>query len=425
MPAPRHIARELATSLALQPWTRDAIAHHLATRLPTKHAGLATPVATDLRTAFPHPFTPRPALLTAALRSNPLLAPVWHEASRLGLRPAPTLDTPQFHPTPAFATLDLPPLATPDDLATHLGLTPAQLIRFSDLRGLSNAQADPFAPHYRFHLIPKPTGGTRLIEEPKPLLKRLQRRLLRTLLDPVPPHPAAHGFTRGRSCAQAAATHAGEAMVVRFDLAHYFTTITGNRLHGLFRCMGYPHAVARHLAGLVTLSTPPHIRERLPAQDRATAAMRHLPQGAPTSPALANLATYRLDRRLAGLARRIDARYTRYADDLTFSGDAHIAPILARAVPQITAEEGFHLNPAKTRLQPAHTRQTVTGIVVNSHLNTPREAYDLLKATLHRAPSDPETLSRLDGQIAWLESLNPHKGAKLRARWLALAHPAP
>ena len=63
--------------------------------------------------------------------------------------------------------------------------------------------------------------------------------------------------------------------------------------------------------------------------------------------------------------------------------------------------------------------------MVNSHLNTPREAYDLLKATLHRAPSDPETLSRLDGQIAWLESLNPHRGAKLRARWLALAHPAP
>ena len=103
-------------------------------------------------------------------------------------------------------------------------------------------------------------------------------------------------------------------------------------------------------------------------EDRARAALRralaapHLPQGAPSSPHLANLCVQRLDRRLAGYAAAAGAVYTRYADDLTFSGAAGLAPArLVRAVTQIVAEEGFTVNRAKTRVQRATQRQLVTG----------------------------------------------------------------
>lgn len=169
---------------------------------------------------------------------------------------------------------------------------------------------------------------------------------------------------------------------------------------------------------------------RLAARDQFRT--RHLPQGAPTSPALANLAAFALDARLAGLARSRDLAYTRYADDLTFSGDASAAGALCRAVPDIVRDCGFVLNRAKTRIQPRHRRQVVTGLVVNRHLNLPRAEYDRLKAIIHRLgqPDDPRRsdrafLDHLAGRIAWLEQVNRGKGARLRDRLaaaLAVAH---
>jgi hypothetical protein len=120
-----------------------------------------------------------------------------------------------------------------------------------------------------------------------------------------------------------------------------------------------------------------HLRRRL--------AEPHLPQGSPTSPALANLCAFSLDLRLASLARTIGATYSRYADDLTFSGDgtlAAAAPRLLRLVAAIADDEGFALNPRKTRIMRARVQQRVTGMVVNRHPNAPRPDYDTLKATL-------------------------------------------
>ena len=135
----------------------------------------------------------------------------------------------------------------------------------------------------------------------------------------------------------------------------------------------------------------------------------HLPQGAPTSPALANLAAFALDRRLTGLAAAVGARYTRYADDLVLSSDRYLRTPQAM-IAEIAADEGFRVNAAKTRVMGRGTRQTVTGVVVNAHPNVPRAEYDRLKAILHRAPLDgPAGLdpSHLLGRIAWVESLNP------------------
>lgn len=272
--------------------------------------------------------------------------------------------------------------------------------------------------------MPKHDGKLRLIEEPKPLMKRLQRRILHGLLDHVPAHDAAFGFIRGRNCIKAAAAHAGEAMVTSFDLADFFPSIPWSRIYAIFRSLGYPRGVALLLANLATAITPHETLATLHLAARPALRHRHLPQGAPSSPALANLAAFRLDQRLSGLARCLGARYTRYVDDLSFSGDAHIAPVPGRALPSIAQEEGFCLNPAKTRMAGAGQRQTVTSLTVNQHVNVPRPGYDLLKATLHHLarPDDPRRndlsfLARLNGQIAWVEQVNPARGRILRQRF--------
>ena len=153
----------------------------------------------------------------------------------------------------------------------------------------------------------------------------------------------------------------------------------------------------------------------------------HLPQGAPTSPALANLAAFRLDRRLSGLAASLELNYTRYADDLTFSGSmrlVRVAGTLRRAVAEISRQEGFTVNDTKSMLATRAGCQRVCGVVVNERLNVPRRDYDVLKAILHNAtvhgPASqnrqalPDFRAHLLGRISWVASLNAARGEKLR-----------
>ena len=417
------ILRPLAISLSQSDWDVAAIERCLNQRLPRQFSRLSKPLAERLKQRFPLGTAPDPSLIETCLGNQPETGRVLAFSLRHGLSPEPDLSTPAFRPDPALAEADLPELATPAELAEWLAITPEQLVRFADLRGLSARSGDPFGPHYRHHLHPKSDGSFRLIEEPRPFLKRIQRRLLRGILDKVPVHPAAMGFCQKRSCIDGAARHAGEAMVISFDLADFFPRIDMRRLYGLYRAFGYPRAVAQDLAGLTTAITPASILKtnKLAATNALT--KRHLPQGAPTSPALANAAAYRLDCRLAGLARHLGANYTRYADDLTFSGDRHIRSLLLDAVPDIVTDEDFHLNVRKTRIMPAHTRQIVTGIVVNEKTNIARAEFDRLKATIHHLtqPTDARRtdrvfLARLSGQIAWVEAVNPNKGATLREK---------
>jgi hypothetical protein len=206
---------------------------------------------------------------------------------------------------------------------------------------------------------------------------------------------------------------------------------------GIFRTIGYRSDVAHLLTGLTTNTVPVHVWEvvRRAAADAAVGprfwlgrqlATPHLPQGAPTSPAVANLAAFRLDRRLAGLAASAGLRYSRYADDLTFSGGrlARGGAEFAALVGTIVGDEGFALNPAKTNLRTRAARQQVCGIVVNATPNVPRAEYDRLKAILHNAarhgPASQgvaDRRSHLQGRVAWVASLNPAHGEKLQRRF--------
>nr|WP_296771551.1 reverse transcriptase family protein [Rhodococcus sp. (in: high G+C Gram-positive bacteria)] len=215
-----------------------------------------------------------------------------------------------------------------------------------------------------------------------PRLREMQRKILRRILDRVPAHGAAHGFVKGRSPRTFGIPHSGRDIVIAVDLKDFFPSIGIDRVVAIFGALGYPRTVAWNLAYLCTTITPASGLTGLPSAQASALRSRHLPQGAPTSPALANLAARRLDIRLNGLAASMKMRYTRYADDLAFSG-AGDADRLLWAVRQIVREEGFALNLGKTRVRRAHKRQELAGLVVNEWPAVPRREYDELRAILH------------------------------------------
>ena len=333
------------------------------------------------------------------------------------------------------------PVPVIDDLAAlagWLGVTPGHLAWFADARSLERTAAEERLRHHHRRWLRKADGSARLLEAPKRELKDLQRQVLHHILDRIPPHEAAHGFRPGRSALTAARLHAGRAVVLHFDLESFFTTVGAGRVHGVFRLAGYPEPVAHTLAGLCTTVTPPAVLRAAPPATGDPAVERrrrmlahlagpHLAQGAPTSPALANLSAYGLDRRLAGLARKLDATYTRYADDLVLSGDLgrRAAERIGALVADIASDEGFRVHDGKSRRAGAAQRQTVLGLVVNVHPNVTRREYDRLRAVLHDAARHgPAAADReghadfrahLEGRISWVTAANPARGPKLRA----------
>ena len=325
----------------------------------------------------------------------------------------------EFEARMARAPWPVPPLPTVGDVAGWLQVEPPALEWLADARGLERATTAQRLRNYRYAWIPRRSGPARLLEAPKPRLKALQRRVLREILSVVPVHDAAHGFVPGRSARSHAASHTGRDVVLRLDLEDFFASVTAGRVFAIFRTAGYPETVAHTLTGLCTNVVPQSIGEQGGTfRLRRRLATPHLPQGAPTSPTLANLAAHGLDRRLAALAATFEATYTRYADDLVISGSHGIAGLRA-AVAEIAREEGFRVNADKTRLMTSAGRQSTCGVVVNRRPNVPRDEYDRLKAILHNAALDgPGALTRahLEGRIAWVEFLNPARGARLRER---------
>jgi RNA-directed DNA polymerase len=342
---------------------------------------------------------------------------------------------------------EFPTITSADDLADRLELDRGQLLWLSDLRGIERSARTERLRNYRYRLIPRRAGGLpRVLEIPKGRTKEIQRWILAEILDQLPVHDAAHGFRRGRSAVTHAERHCEAPMVLTLDLADFFTTVRRPRVARTFVALGYRAEVARLLAGLCTNVIPVDVWAAVEAQAWETEsedgrrfrlgrmlASPHLPQGAPTSPALANLAVNGLDRRLTGLARAFELRYSRYADDLTFSGPS-LAPARRRQFVELVSEtarrEGFGANQGKTHTHLAGGRQTVCGVVVNVHPNVARGEYDRLRATVHNCvvhgPAGqnragvPDFRAHLRGRIAWVTGVNPARGARLLAEFEAI-----
>ena len=242
----------------------------------------------------------------------------------------------------------------------------------------------------RYHVYPLVSGKrvkkTRWIEAPDTELKAAQRWILDTLLYRLTPTTFAHGFVPGRSILTNAAAHVGRRFVVTADIRNFFPSITARRVHDCLEQLELDAVDRESLVQLVT------------RQGR-------LPQGAPTSPHLANLVARPLDLRLAGLAAQHGWTYTRYADDLTFSTNSSqefMPPEeLLWVIERIVTDEHFRLAADKTHVMPHHQRQTVTGLVVNQRLALPKPRRRILRAMLHRLETaGPGELDLRDLQVA-------------------------
>jgi hypothetical protein len=330
-----------------------------------------------------------------------------------------------------LTTLPVPQLSTCRDLARWLGLSDNDLDWFAGLGRRYSSRVDPRLNHYSYEWRERRHGYPRLVEKPKSRLKSLQREILATILNRVPVHDNAHGFRRHRSCRSSAVPHAGSEVVLRMDLKDFFISITRARVEGVFRMIGYPESVASRLAGICTHRTALHAcGDRLggcPLDTRQRLREWHLAQGAPTSPALANLCAWRMDARLSGFSDHFQLTYTRYADDLAFSGPITLfqrKEFFEPLIGAIALEEGFRVNHRKTRWMRASQRQHFCGITVNQHPNLSRKEFDQLKALLHNCIKfGPLSQNReqhsdfrrhLEGRVSYAMHLNRERGIRLR-----------
>jgi hypothetical protein len=313
----------------------------------------------------------------------------------------------------ALDEYNLPKLANVESIARLVGVdVPVELTK------LMRAGCGPGSGYVEFE-VPKAKGGTRRIAAPRAPLRKVQRAILDQILSKIPMHDACHGFVAGRSTVTNARPHRGAAIVVKLDLKDFFPTVHYRRVKGLFQFLGYGEAVAGTLAGLTTYR---------PKLDNGNVVWPGvLPQGAPTSPALANLACRRLDRRLARLAEKYGATYTRYADDLTFSfattPDVRVGRFLWW-VDAICEQEGFLERADKRRILRNKHQQRVTGLVVNAGVNVPRVDRRRFRAILHnckkmgvaaQARGRDDFEAYLAGYAAYVNMVDPVLGKK----WMA------
>lgn len=283
--------------------------------------------------------------------------------------------------------------------------------------------------HYHLKSIKKRNGNLRLLEVPKWNLKQVQRHILHGILDHIPAHSASHGFQRGRSIFSYVKAHVGKASVLKFDLKDYFLTAERSRVRALFHKAGYPPQISNYLAKLCTHSCiPPTSLGLLP--NRLLYEIPHLPQGAPSSPALADKLLFKVDKRIESFCRSLDKlqlNNSRYADDFAISSDCHIntktSLFIQDVIQQIINDEGWQLNTKKTKVMHKSQRQSLAGIVINSKTNVVRYEYDKLRAILHNIQKEgwesqnrnklPHFPEHLLGRIEFMKQSNPNRGDKL------------
>jgi RNA-directed DNA polymerase len=241
----------------------------------------------------------------------------------------------------------------------HLSLLVGYNIDF--LRRASNAKSTEF---YRcFEIKKKSSDSMRTISEPLPTLKEIQRWILDNILNRVTISKFAKAYVLGLSIKDNARFHRGQKQVLRVDVKDFFPSITGKNVFYIFKNLGYSAEVSSMLTGLTTLKNS-------------------LPQGAPTSPTLSNIFMTRCDARIAGYCLGRKIRYTRYADDLTYSGEFNVGKLVS-FVNFVLRDSNLFLNKTKTKHMRKHQRQFTTGLVVNKNINVCREKRRKLRQEIY------------------------------------------
>ncbi|MBH0065228.1 reverse transcriptase family protein [Psychrobacter sp. SZ93C1] len=318
-------------------------------------------------------------------------------------------------------------------LTKHTELAEAVNLSVPQLKGLCYQRDVATNLAYSHFTITKRNGSPRQIWSPIPRLKFVQRWILNQVLNNLTTHDAAHGFVRGKSIVTNAAVHSNSELLIKLDVKDFFPSVSWRRVKGVFRHAGYQEQISTLLALLCT-EAPRQIIKQDGVTYYVALGDRALPQGAPTSPALSNIVCLNLDRRLTGLADKIGLRYSRYADDLTFSlpvsnqksntaksnSDTKHNQLIGQllgSVNKILREEGFALNNDKTRVIRTGNQHNVTGMVVNGSgvPRVSRQIKRMLRAAVHNLESGgtlraDETLNTLSGYAAWIASAEPELG---------------
>lgn len=257
--------------------------------------------------------------------------------------------------------------------------------------------------HYREFWIGKRRGGYRMISAPDKDLKAIQDAINHRVLSFVNIHPAATGFRCRMSIADNVRPHLGKPYVLKTDIHDFFRSIRSPRVKKTFERIGYPPHIAKVLGALCCTH-------------------RCLPQGASTSPALSNIISYEMDVKLSAVAAEYGLSYTRYADDLTFSGDAFSMDQILPSIKQIVREEKFEINHKKTRFLNEHNRKIITGVSISSgvKLTIPKARKREIRKNVHFiltkglaehqrriGSNDPAYLKRLIGTLCYWRSVEP------------------
>ena len=237
----------------------------------------------------------------------------------------------------------LPIIVSPHHLSMLIGLDHGYVCTMANVKG----------KFYRNFKILKSNGKERTISEPLPDLKHVQHWILSNILEKCPVSKYAKAFIKKKTLKSNARFHRAQAVVVSLDIKDFFPSISFYDVFNIFKEMGYSEAVSRFLANLCSYR-------------------KSLPQGAPTSPYLSNLRMVRFDSEVEEYIQNKQIRYTRYADDLTFSGDFDVSKLI-NDISTMLYRHGFKMNGKKTRVAHQNTRQEVTGIVVNSHMQIQRQ----------------------------------------------------
>lgn len=275
----------------------------------------------------------------------------------------------------------LPPILTLNHLARRTGV-PYEWLRGFVMRSPMGG-VDEFEMYKKFS-IRKRSGGRRFIHVPTARLMHTQRWINEHILKKLQVHPASQAFGEGNSIKKCAARHCGAKWLIKIDIADFFSSISEIQIYRIFRALNYQPLVAFELARLCTVrsyalgprrSSPQwrsrKFNETIPPYHQSL--LGYLPQGAPTSPLLANLAMLNCDSTLEKLAQKSGLTYTRYSDDLCFSTrDKSFGRTRARKFVfdayKVISQAGFQPKLRKTTIVPPGGKKVVLGLNVDSDL---------------------------------------------------------
>ncbi len=269
MPPRKSIACELAAAILCGRLSKEGIINRSAALLGRRPAwlrGLAKRILAEFgEGSWPRRFRLERFMWADAGFQKTLRTPstevLFLSIARVGLQPKMC---PAVGPRRAWK---VPPLRNPGELARWLNLELNELAWFADRRTLEAKLPPGPLRHYRYRWQPKRDGSARLIESPKQRLKAIQRRVLKEILEQIPPHEAAHGFRAQRSIRTFVAPHIGRTIVLRLDLKDFFPSILRARILAIFMTAGYPERVAELLAGLCTNTIPREVTRAYPGAD--------------------------------------------------------------------------------------------------------------------------------------------------------------